>query len=227
MKKENKHTFFITVLLCISSVIFTLLTKLADVQPIGPQKSEIGFAAVNGFIHNLFGVNMIWYHITDWLGLIPVFTTFVFFAVGVAQLIRRKSLFKVDKSIIILGIFYILVIAVYLFFESYIINYRPVLMNGRLEASYPSSHTLMTICLMSVCIDQCSRLIRSKKINTAVKIISYAIIAVTIIGRLISGVHWFTDIIGGILISLTLVSLYHSAIKVLLPQLNLNSKYST
>ena len=185
MKKENKHTFFITVLLCISSVIFTLLTKLADVQPIGPQKSEIGFAAVNGFIHNLFGVNMIWYHITDWLGLI-----------------------------IILGIFYILVIAVYLFFESYIINYRPVLMNGRLEASYPSSHTLMTICLMSVCIDQCSRLIRSKKINTAVKIISYAIIAVTIIGRLISGVHWFTDIIGGILISLTLVSLYHSAIKV-------------
>ena len=212
MKKENKHTFFITVLLCISSVIFTLLTKLADVQPIGPQKSEIGFAAVNGFIHNLFGVNMIWYHITDWLGLIPVFTTFVFFAVGVAQLIRRKSLFKVDKSIIILGIFYILVIAVYIFFESYIINYRPVLMNGRLEASYPSSHTLMTICLMSVCIDQCSRLIRSKKINTAVKIISYAIIAVTIIGRLISGVHWFSDIIGGALLSAGVVLLYHAII---------------
>jgi undecaprenyl-diphosphatase len=212
MKKENKHTFFITVLLCISSVIFTLLTKLVDVQPIGPQKSEIGFAAVNGFIHNLFGVNMIWYHITDWLGIIPVLTTFVFFAVGVAQLIRRKSLFKVDKSIIILGFFYIVVIAVYLFFESYIINYRPVLMQGRLEASYPSSHTLMTICLMSVCVDQCGRLIRSKSFNTAVKIISYAIIAVTIIGRLISGVHWFTDITGGILISLTLVSLYHTVI---------------
>ena len=212
MKKENKHTFFITVLLCISSVIFTLLTKLVDVQPIGPQKSEIGFAAVNGFIHNLFGVNMIWYHITDWLGIIPVLTTFVFFAVGVAQLIRRKSLFKVDKSIIILGFFYIVVIAVYLFFESYIINYRPVLMQGRLEASYPSSHTLMTICLMSVCFDQCGRLIRSKSFNTAVKIISYAIIAVTIIGRLISGVHWFTDITGGILISLTLVSLYHTVI---------------
>ena len=212
MKKENKHTFFITVLLCISSVIFTLLTKLVDVQPIGPQKSEIGFAAVNGFIHNLFGVNMIWYHITDWLGIIPVLTTFIFFAVGVAQLIRRKSLFKVDKSIIILGFFYIVVIAVYLFFESYIINYRPVLMQGRLEASYPSSHTLMTICLMSVCVDQCGRLIRSKSFNTAVKIISYAIIAVTIIGRLISGVHWFTDITGGILISLTLVSLYHTVI---------------
>lgn len=212
MKTENKHSFFITGLLASASVIFTLLTKLVDVQPIGPQESEIGFAAVNGFIHNLFGVNMIWYHITDWLGLIPVFTTFVFFAVGVAQLIRRKSLFKVDKSIIILGFFYIIVIAVYLFFESYIINYRPVLMYDRLEASYPSSHTLMTICLMSVCVDQCSRLIRSKKINTAVKIISCAIIAVTIIGRLISGVHWLTDIIGGILISLTLVSLYHTVI---------------
>lgn len=212
MKKENKHSLFMPFLLAVFSAIFTLLTKLVDVQPIGPQKSEIGFAAVNGFIHNLFGVNMIWYHITDWLGIIPVLTTFVFFAVGVAQLIRRKSLFKVDKSIIILGFFYIVVIAVYLFFESYIINYRPVLMQGRLEASYPSSHTLMTICLMSVCVDQCGRLIRSKSFNTAVKIISYIIIAITITGRLISGVHWFTDITGGILISLTLVSLYHTVI---------------
>ena len=224
---KEKKLFYVGLILIAAFVFWTILILTIDVQPVGVNGTDVGFATLNRSFHNLTGVNMTIYYITDWLGLIPVFTTFVFFAVGVAQLIRRKSLFKVDKSIIILGIFYILVIAVYLFFESYIINYRPVLMNGRLEASYPSSHTLMTICLMSVCIDQCSRLIRSKKINTAVKIISYAIIAVTIIGRLISGVHWFTDIIGGILISLTLLSLYHSAIKVLLPQLNLTSKYLT
>ena len=122
MKKENKHTFFITVLLCISSVIFTRLTKLADVQPIGPQKSEIGFAAVNGFIHNLFGVNMIWYHITDWLGLVPIFMAMIYAFIGFGQLIKRKNIFKVDKEILILGLFYIVVIFLYVFFEKVLIK---------------------------------------------------------------------------------------------------------
>ncbi len=171
------------------SVIFTILTKLTDVQAIGPQGSTVGFAAINRFVHSLFGVNMLWYHITDWLGLIPVMTAFVFAVVGLVQLIRRRSLRKLDKSLLILSGFYILVIAVYVFFESCVINYRPILMNGSLEASYPSSHTLMTICLMLAAVTECSLLIKSRQCNTVIKILSYAIITMTIIGRLISGVH--------------------------------------
>ena len=207
MKKENKHTFFITVLLCISSVIFTLLTKLADVQPIGPQKSEIGFAAINGFIHNLFGVNMIWYHITYWLGLVHIFMAMVYSLLGLVQLIKRKSLFKVDKEIIILGLFYIVVISLYIFFEKVIVNYRPILMNGFLEASYPSSHTLMTICLCGSSIIVNKKMFNNK-ITKLMNMLSLIIIFITVIGRLISGVHWFTDIIGGILISASLVAIY-------------------
>jgi hypothetical protein len=126
--------------------------------------------------------------------------------------LNRKNLFKVDSSIIILGCFYIIVIAVYIFFESCIINYRPILINGILEASYPSSHTLMTICLMYAAVTECDILIKSKKTNKIIRLVSYLIIAITVIGRLISGVHWFTDIIGGILISSALIMFYSSVL---------------
>lgn len=216
MQKNPTRLFGKAGLLVGLAVIFTILTKLIDVQTIGPQGSAVGFAAINEFVHNFFGVHMLWYHITDWLGLIPVFTAFIFAVVGLVQLIRRRSLLKVDKSILILGGFYILVIAVYLFFESCIINYRPILMNGFLEASYPSSHTLMTICLMLAAVTECSLQIKSQKCMAVIKVLSYAVIAVTIIGRLISGVHWFTDIVGGILISAALLMLYHAVLSAVL-----------
>lgn len=207
-KFTKKHSVLRALILCFISVLFTLLTKWIDVKPIGPEQSQTGFATINVFVHELFGVHMIWYYITDWLGLVPVFISFGFAIVGLAQLLRRKSLFKVDKSIIVLGIFYIILIALYVFFEKVVINYRPVLINGNLEASYPSSHTLMTICIMFSAITECEFLTKSRKINVAVKIFSYLVIAVTVIGRLVSGVHWFTDILGGILISFTWLEMY-------------------
>ena len=81
-------------------------------------------------------------------------------------------------------------------------------MNGFIEASYPSSHTLMTICLCGSSILINKKLFNNKVIKI-VNILSFIIIVITIFGRLISGVHWFTDIVGGVLISLALLmSLY-------------------
>lgn len=208
MQKKKTHSLLLTVLLATLSVLYTVLVKQVDVEQINPNKSEIGFAELNNSVHNFFGVNMIWYHITDLLGIIPVLTALIFAIVGAVQLIKHKNIFKIDKSIIVLGCFYIIVIAVYIFFESFVINYRPILMNGILEPSYPSSHTLMSICLMYAAITECKILIKSQKINRIIRIISYIIIAIIIVGRLISGVHWFTDIIGGILISSALIMLY-------------------
>ena len=141
----------------------------------------------------------------------------VYAIIGLKQLIKRKSIRKIDKEIIILGIFYIVVILIYILFEKYIINYRPILMNGFLEASFPSSHTLMTICLCGSSIIINNRLFKNK-FTKIVNVISLFIIIITIIGRLISGVHWFTDIIGGILISSFLLMLFYSI-------LTLNKKY--
>lgn len=211
MNKKQKRNFFISTILILLAVVFTILVKVVDVKAIGVNGTNIGFASLNQFIFKITGVNMIWYHITDWLGLIPVFMAIIYAFVGLIQLIKRKSIFKVDTEIILLGVFYIIVIVLYVFFEKVIINYRPVLINGFLEASYPSSHTLITICICVSSILINKRLFNNK-ITKVIDIISVVILVITVVGRLVSGVHWFTDIIGGILISSSLLMLFYSSL---------------
>jgi len=206
MKRRN---LIITILLLVSSIIFIILLKTVDIKCNAVNNSCIGFATINQFIFDKIGVNMAWYTITDWLGIIPILLSIAYAIVGLKQLIKRKSIKKVDNEIIILGIFYIIVISIYVLFEKYIINYRPILMNGFLEASFPSSHTLMTICLCGSSIILNNKLFKNK-FTKIVNVISLFIIIITIIGRLISGVHWFTDITGGILISSFLLMLLYS-----------------
>ena len=212
--KKDKRNFLISIILILLAIGFTILVKVVDVKQVGVNETSIGFATVNQFVFNLFGVNMIWYHITDWLGLVPIFMAMTYALIGLIQLIKRKSFFRVDKEIIILGIFYIIVIGLYLFFEKVIVNYRPILMDGFIEASYPSSHTLMTICLCGSSIIVNKKLFNNK-ITKFMNILSIAIILITIIGRLISGVHWFTDIIGGIFISIALLMTLYSTINLI------------
>lgn len=196
------------------AITFTILVKVVDVKQIGVNNSSIGFATLNQFIFETTGVNMIWYHITDWLGLIPVFMAIVYAFIGLIQFIKRRSIFKVDKEIILLGLYYIIVIALYVFFEKVIINYRPILMNGFLEASYPSSHTLMTICICGSSI-LINKKLFNNKITKVINYLSIIIITITVVGRLISGVHWFTDIIGGILISSGLLMTFYSLLSII------------
>ena len=211
---SKRRNFIISSILIFLAIGFTVLVKVVDVKQVGVNETSIGFATVNQFVFNFFGVNMVWYHITDWLGLVPIFMAMTYALIGLIQLIKRKSLFKVDKEIIILGIFYFIVIVLYLFFEKVIVNYRPILMNGFIEASYPSSHTLMTICLCGSSIIV-NRKLFNNKITKFMNILSIAIILITIIGRLISGVHWFTDIIGGIFISIALLMALYSIINLI------------
>ena len=213
----KRKCLIITILLLISSIIFIVLLKRIDIKCDAVNNSCIGFATINQLIFNKIGVNMTWYFITDWLGIIPILVSMVYAIIGFKQLVKRKSIRNVDKEIIILGIFYILVISIYIFFEKYIVNYRPILMNGNLEASFPSSHTLMTICLCGSSIIV-NNILFKNNFSKIINIMSILIIFTTIMGRLISGVHWFTDIIGGILISSFLLMLFYSI-------LTLNKKY--
>lgn len=196
--------------LLISFVLWTIAISYFDVQAIGPRESSVGFATFNGFFHSLTGVHMLIYTITDWLGLVPLCFVLGFAFLGLIQLIKRRNLLKVDYDILVLGGFYVLVMATYVFFEMFVINYRPVLIEGKLEASYPSSTTLLVMCVMPTAIMQLNSRIKNEGIR---RIIAGIIIAFTIfmvVGRLISGVHWFTDIIGGALLSAGLVMLYYS-----------------
>ena len=210
MKKRN---FCIALGLLAAFALWTIAIRFIDVQPIGPQGSTVGFATLNSIIHTRTGVHMQLYTITDWLGLVPVAFGFGFAMLGLAQWIKRKSLLKVDRSILILGGFYIATMAAYLVFESFVINYRPVLIAGNLEASYPSSTTLLVLCVMPTAMMQLRGRINNRVLRGGVSIAIASFIVFMVAGRLVSGVHWLTDIIGGILLSAGLVTMYDSLIE--------------
>lgn len=209
MKKRNLRNIGVTIGLFASFILWTVAITILDVHAIGPNDSLVGFATFNGFFHKLTGVHMEIYTITDWLGLIPLCFALGFAILGLVQLIQRKSFLKVDYSILVLGGFYILVIASYLFFEKFVINYRPVLIEGNLEASYPSSTTLLVLCIMPTAMMQLNTRIRNNTTKKVILSLLAIFTAFMVIGRLISGVHWFTDIIGGVLLSTGLVMLYY------------------
>ena len=194
-------------------VLWTVLVCFVDVRAIGPQESSVGFATLNGYIHDLTGVNMRLYVITDWLGLVPIGVAFGFAVLGLVQWIKRKSLLKVDRSILTLGGFYIVVMAAYILFEIVVINYRPTLIGGYLEASYPSSTTMLVMCVMPTAMMQFSKRIKNDLFRRCVMFIIIAFIVFMVIGRLVSGVHWITDIIGGALFSAGIVLIYYSLSK--------------
>ena len=191
-------------------IIWTIALRFVDVGAIGPQDSSVGFATLNKAIHNITGVHMSLYTITDWLGIVPICFIIGFGISGLCEWIKRKNLFKVDYGILILGGFYIVVMALYIFFEMFVVNYRPILINGNLEASYPSSTTMLAMCVMPTAIMQFNTRIKNNGFKKCVNIMITVFTVFMVTGRLISGVHWITDIIGGAMLSGGLVILYYS-----------------
>ena len=208
MEKKNKKRLAWGASLVVAFVLWTVLVRFVDVRAIGPEGSSVGFATLNGPVHELTGVNWIFYTVTDWLGLVPIAVALGFAVLGLAQLICRKSLRKVDYSLLALGGFYIAVMVAYVFFEIVVINYRPTLIEGILEASYPSSTTMLVMCVMPTAAMQLNARIKNTVLRRCAIIATVAFTAFMVIGRLISGVHWVTDIIGGALLSTGLVTLY-------------------
>jgi undecaprenyl-diphosphatase len=194
--------------LTLGFALWTVLVATVDKGAIGPLGSSVGFSTLNGTVHRLIGVNMTLYTITDILGLVPIFTALGFAILGLCQWIKRKSIAKVDRSIIILGLFYVAVMAIYVTFEYVIINYRPVLIEGNLEVSYPSSTTMLVATVMPTTVMQFNKLIRNSVVRRAVGCLIITFSAFMIVGRILAGVHWISDIIGGGLISSGLVVIY-------------------
>lgn len=209
MKKRN---LVISIILILLAIIFTILVKNVDVNTLGANGSNIGFSTLNRFVFDNIGVNMMWYNITNCLGIISIIIALAYVLIGLIQLVKRKNVFKVDKEIIALGIFYVILAALYIAFEIFIVNYRPILMDGELEASYPSSHTMLTIFICGSAILINSKLFKDNKIAKITNVVALIIMIVTVIGRLLSGVHWFTDILGGIIIASALLMSYYTVL---------------
>ena len=212
MKESGKKLLFLGSIFIVAFVIWTVLIQKVDVQPLGVKGTDIGFATINCWFHKLTGVHMEIYHITDWLGLVPIFICMIFGCIGFIQLIKRRSLLKVDYDIIFLGIYYILVIFGYIVFEMIPINYRPILIEGFLEASYPSSTTLLVLCVMPTFMEQANRRTENATFKGLVKVLVICFSVFMVLGRLISGVHWLTDIMGSIMLSAGLLCIYKAVV---------------
>ena len=210
MKEKNQRSLWIMLVALFMFVAWTLALTKVDLQPVGPEGTVVGFATINSAFHEWTGVHMWLYEMTDWLGLVPIIVVLGFGVLGLTQLIKRRSLFKVDSDILILGVFYILVMTAYVIFEIFVINYRPVLIEGRLEASYPSSTTLLVLCVMPTAIMQLNNRIKNVVLRRVVVVSISLFIIFMVVGRLVSGVHWITDIVGGVLLSIGLVMLYQT-----------------
>lgn len=214
MKRKTKGDFYSAVSFFVLFVLWTVAVKFVDVRPIGPNASSVGFAAVNGLVHSFTDVHMSLYTLTDWLSFVPVGIVAGFAILGFIQLVKSKSILKVDCDILILGCFYAAVMAVYILFEAVVINYRPVLINGILEVSYPSSTTMLVMCIMPTAAMQLKSRIRNEKIRRWIVWLIFVFTVLMVLARLISGVHWFSDIVGGALLSTALVMSYRGFIKI-------------
>ena len=208
MKKKQ----YITALaLLIAFAVWTAAVSLVDVQPIGPEGSAVGFAALNGWFHQLTGVHMALYELTDLLSIVPLGMVAAFGLLGLVQWVRRKKLLAVDRSILALGGFYGAVLAAFVLFEVLEVNYRPVLIEGVLEASYPSSTTMLALCVLVTAMLQLRERMKSGALRSLVLAALAVFAAFLVVGRVISGVHWLSDIIGGVLLSAGLILAYDAA----------------
>ena len=212
MKGNKKRLLFLGIVFLVAFAIWTALIQMVDVRPVGIKGTDIGFATFNCWFHHLTGVHMALYVVTDWMGLVPVFVCILFGGIGFIQLVQRRSLFKVDCDIIFLGIYYVIVIFAYLLFEMLPINYRPVLIEGFLEASYPSSTTLLVLSVMPTLIEQVNRRIEKTTVKKVVRFLAICFSIFMVAGRVVSGVHWFTDIAGSILLSKGLFLVYKAVV---------------
>lgn len=199
MKTNGKKLLRASFVLLALFAVWTVLVQTVNVRPAGESNTVVGFSALNCWIHQQIGVHLQLYVLTDWLGLVPVCVCLAFGVVGLIQLAKRKRLRAVDFDILTLGVYYILVIMGYLLFEAYPVNYRPILIRGVAEASYPSSTTLLVLSVMPTFAFQAKyRLIKGHRTIAG---LTTAFSIFMVIGRVVSGVHWITDIVGGALFS--------------------------
>ncbi len=203
--KKSKKLLISTIVFGMLAIVYTIIIALVDKQSIGPNESQVGLATINKFFQERLGFNETFYKLSNLLGYIAFGIAFVYMVIGLIQLIKRKSIKKVDTEISILGLFYIITLIIYVLFEFVKINYRPVLIDGNLDPSYPSSHTLLAMFISTSAIFVNLKIIENKPLRITLNTITIILGLAILVGRIISGVHWITDILGGILIATTLV----------------------
>ena len=212
---KNKSNYIVSGVSFILFITLIILIKTVDVGNTGVGDTKIGLYALNHAANSFLGENAAWYKLTEITGVLSLAAAGIFALMGVCELICRKSIIKVDKELLSLGGLYVITGIIYVFFEKVIINYRPLIEAGKneAEASFPSSHTVLVIVIMGSILMIIDKYIKNPIVLQIVRSVCSMTLIVTVLGRMLSGVHWITDIIGGVLISVCLLSLFRALTK--------------
>ena len=223
MKKTN---YLLSFILLVIAIVFTILVakvdvKTVEVKPIdgvtqnGVLTTDIGFSSLNQSVADKISFNNTFYKISKYAGYLAlVFVAFYGFT-GLIELMQKKSLKGVNKALYMLAAFYVCVAIVYVLFEVVVINNRPVDMGEGLEASFPSSHTMLALCVCGSSLIASKYIIKKDNFRKCLNLISWVVMLLVVCTRTLSGVHWITDIFGGILISVFMLNVFSNAVKCL------------
>ena len=220
---EKKLKITISVMFTLLFGAFIAMLKIVDVRPIGPAGTSVGLATLNGSAHEmigklttlLVGSGELFDKISD-LALLAAFAVAASFGlIGLIQFFKRRSLYRVDKGIVGLGIAYVLSGIVYIVFEMWVVNYRPVLEEGQVfpEASFPSSHTVLACVVFATAVIAWGKLLENHTvIARLLQFCGVALLLVAVVSRVLAGVHWVTDIVGAVIIGLAITSVYSAMV---------------
>ncbi len=186
-------------------IFLILLILLMSVDKASNIYKEIGLYNFNKiFLVDYY--NESWDGFSDVILYISILFILGLIIYGIYQLYKRKSLFKVDKDIILTGFGFVFIIIIWFIFDKFIdINYRPIAVNGSAQTSFPSTHVMLA-CFSLLAT---TRIILKRNTNELkYNIITYGGVSILVIlcslGRILSKMHWTTDVLGAIFISLAI-----------------------
>lgn len=171
---------------------------------------------MNDAVFNFFGENKTLDKISDVL-LIAMLAIVAGFALsGLVQLIKRNKLKKVDSEILAMIPSLLLLVAVYFVFEKiWVLNYRPILINGIAEPSFPSTHTLIAVTVLGMTMMALPKYIKNRRQRILIDVLALVAMVAMAFLRVASGMHWMTDVLGGVIFGIDLVLVYGGALRII------------
>lgn len=213
LQKRRFNIYLTLSLVFFALFLITLILVLTvDVKKVGVNETKIGLATINTKIFSKLGTNKFWFKFTNFMGYFSIVIIAAFALLGVIELIKRRSIKAVDRDLIIMGLMFVMLILIYILFEIIHINYRPILIDGEIEASFPSSHTMLIVSVLGIVSVKCGYSVSNKNFKWSAISFNTALSVLSVIGRLLSGVHWFSDIVAAVFISLFIIFLFKALI---------------
>ena len=210
MKKQGYIYLIVACVLLAAFVALTICLLFVDVRAAGESGAEVGFATINQKVWQAIGQSAAALTVSEVCGLCMIAAVGAFGVTGLVQVIRRKGFLRADKELYVMAGGLVLLAAAYVFFEIFVVNCRPVLDEGELAASYPSSHAMLATAVAGMGMAYLhSRQRKGVLINVLIGLLNGVSVA-TVACRLLGGVHWLSDIVGGVLLGMVIVYAYRA-----------------